>query len=178
MTVTQTTQTTQGSQSTVDITPGTWNIDASHTQVEFTARHLMVTKVRGRFSAVTGSITIADDPFESHVEATIGTASVSTGDEKRDGHLKSADFFNVEQYPEITFRSTAVRSVDQDRFEVDGELSILDVTRPVTLDLEYLGTFADPWGGTRAGFSATTEINRKDWGLEWNVALESGGLLV
>src|SRR4051794_11419046 len=123
------------SQSTVDITPGTWNVDASHTQVEFTARHLMVTKVRGRFEAVTGSITIAEDPLESHVEATIQTGSVSTGDEKRDGHLKSADFFNVEQYPEITFRSTAVRPVGNgnDRFEVDGELTILDVTRSVTL---------------------------------------------
>jgi polyisoprenoid-binding protein YceI len=174
MTVTQSTQ----SQSSVDIVPGTWNIDASHTQVEFTARHLMVTKVRGRFSAVTGSITIAEDPFDSHVEAVIETASVSTGDDKRDGHLKSADFFNVEEYPEMKFASTAVRPAGKDRFEVDGELTILDVTRPVTLELEYLGTFADPWGGTRAGFSATTEISRKDWGLEWNVALESGGLLV
>jgi len=178
MTVTQTSQSTQTNQSSVDITPGAWNIDASHTLVEFTARHLMVTKVRGRFSAVTGSITIAEDPFDSHVEAVIETASVSTGDDKRDAHLKSADFFNVEQYPEIKFASTAVRPAGNERYEVDGELTILDVTRPVTLELEYLGTFADPWGGTRAGFSATTEISRKDWGLEWNVALESGGLLV
>src|SRR3954470_23191873 len=102
MTVTQTSQSTQ-SQGSVDIAPGAWNIDASHTQVEFTARHLMVTKVRGRFPAVSGSITIAENPLESHVEATIATASVSTGDDKRDAHLKSADFFNVEQYPEITF---------------------------------------------------------------------------
>ena len=162
----------------VDIIPGTWNIDASHTVVEFTARHLMVTKVRGRFTDVSGTITIADDPLASHVEVSIATASISTGDEKRDEHLKSPDFFDVDQYPQITFRSTAVRPAGADAFEVDGELTIRGVTRAVTLHLEYGGTVVDPWGGTRAGFSATTDVNRKDWGLEWNVALETGGVLV
>src|SRR5437868_4273658 len=132
----------------VDIATGTWTIDPSHTLVEFTARHLMVTKVRGRFPAVDGAITIAENPLDSHVEVTIDVASISTGDEKRDGHLKSADFFDIEKYPTITFRSTAVRPTGKDRFEVDGDLTIREVTRPVTLELEYLGTFADPWGGT------------------------------
>src|SRR4051812_2409530 len=157
----------------IDITPGTWQIDASHTSVEFVARHLMVSKVRGRFDDVSGTVTIAENPLESHVEVEIATASVSTGDEKRDGHLRSADFFDVENNPTITFRSTGVRPAAKGKghYAVDGELTVSGVTRPVTLDLEYEGEAGDPWGGTRIGFSATTEINRKEWGLQWNVAL-------
>lgn len=162
----------------VEVTPGTWQIDPSHTSVEFVARHLMVSKVRGRFTDVNGTVTIAENPLESHVEVEIGTASISTGDEKRDGHLKSADFFDVEQFPTISFRSTAVRPAAKGDFELDGDLTINGVTRPVTLDLEYAGEVSDPWGGTRIGFSASTEVNRKDWGLQWNVALETGGWLV
>jgi polyisoprenoid-binding protein YceI len=162
----------------LEIIPGTWNIDASHTLVEFTARHLMVTKVRGQFPGVTGTVTIAENPLESNVDVTIDVASVTTGDEKRDGHLKSADFFDVENYTTMTFRSTSVKPASKGHYEVEGDLTIHGVTRPVTLDLEYLGTFSDPWGGTRVGFSASTEVSRKEWGLEWNVALETGGVLV
>jgi polyisoprenoid-binding protein YceI len=159
------------------IEPGTWTIDASHSSVGFVARHLMVTKVRGVFGDVEGEITIAPDPFQSSVRATVDAASVSSGDPKRDEHLRSADFFDVEQYPEIEFVSKRVEPRDGG-FVLTGDLTVHGVTREVSWDLEYDGTVQDPWGGTRAGFSATTEVNRKDWGLEWNVALEAGGLLV
>jgi polyisoprenoid-binding protein YceI len=160
------------------IEPGTWVFDASHSSVEFVARHLMVTKVRGRFGNVQGTITIADDPLQSKVEASVETATVESGDAKRDEHLKSADFFDVEQYPTIEFVSTSVRDRGNGHYDLTGNLTVRGVTREVTWDLAYEGTVQDPWGGTRAGFSATTEVNRKDWGLEWNVALEAGGLLV
>jgi polyisoprenoid-binding protein YceI len=159
------------------IEPGTWTIDASHSSVGFVARHLMVTKVRGVFGDVEGEITIAADPFQSSVRATVDAASVSSGDAKRDEHLRSADFFDVEQYPTIEFVSKRVEARDGG-FVLTGDLTVHGVTREVSWDLEYDGTVQDPWGGTRAGFSATTEVNRKDWGLEWNVALEAGGLLV
>ena len=159
------------------IEPGTWTIDASHSSIGFVARHLMVTKVRGVFGEVEGTITIADDPFQSSVTARVATASVSSGDEKRDEHLRSADFFDVEQYPKIEFVSKTVEARGDD-FVLTGDLTVHGVTREVSWDLEFDGVVQDPWGGTRAGFSATTEVNRKDWGLEWNVALEAGGLLV
>ena len=162
----------------VDIQAGTWDIDASHTTVEFVARHLMVTKVRGRFLDVSGEITIAADPLESSVRAQIGTASITTGDDQRDAHLRSPDFFDVEQYPTITFVSTGVRATRGDSFVLVGDLTVRDVTKSVELELEYLGSAQDPWGATKAAFSASTEVNRKDWGLEWNVALETGGFLV
>jgi polyisoprenoid-binding protein YceI len=160
------------------IEPGTWAFDPSHSSVEFSARHLMVSKVRGRFGAVDGTITISENPFESSVRASVDASSIDSGDEKRDAHLRSADFFDVDQYPTLEFVSTGVEDRGDGQFALHGDLSVHGVTRPVTWDLEYDGTAQDPWGGTRAGFSATTEVNRKDWGLEWNVALETGGLLV
>jgi polyisoprenoid-binding protein YceI len=160
-----------------DLTPGTWNLDPSHTTVSFVGRHLMITKVRGRFSAVAGTVTIAEDRLDSKVEATIDMASVDTRDESRDAHLRGEDFFDVETHPTMTFSSTEVRR-DGDDFELVGDLTIKGVTKPVTLALEFDGVSGDPWGGTRAGFTAKGEINRKDWGLEWNVALETGGVLV
>jgi polyisoprenoid-binding protein YceI len=169
--------TTHPGDSRTIIEPGTWAIDASHSSVGFVARHLMVTKVRGVFGDVEGTITIADDPFQSSVRASVDAATVSSGDEKRDAHLRSADFFDVEQYPRIEFVSKKVEARG-DTFALTGDLTVHGVTREVTWDLEYEGTVQDPWGGTRAGFSATIEVNRKDWGLEWNMALEAGGLVV
>lgn len=156
---------------------GTWQLDKSHSSVEFQVRHLMVSKVKGSFEDFDAAIEIGETPEQSSVEATIQLASVNTGDAKRDEHLRSGDFFNVETNPVMTFKSRSVRPAG-DGYQVDGDLAILGVTRPVTLDLEFNGVGPDPWGGTRAGFSASTEISRKDFGLEWNVALETGGVLV
>lgn len=158
--------------------PGEWQLDPVHTSVEFVARHLMVTKVRGRFTGVSGSIHIAEDPADSRVEVTIDPASVESGDEKRDEHLRSPDFFDVGRYPLITFRSTRLEGESPGRFLVHGDLTVHGVTRPVTLEAEYHGWTPDPWGGRRAGFSASTDVNREDFGLTWNVAIESGGFVV
>jgi len=158
--------------------PGDWQIDPVHTSVEFSARHLMVSKVRGKLTDVSGTIHIADDPLGSSVEVEIDPASVETGDEKRDAHLRSPDFFDVERSPKITFRSTRVEGSSPEHFLVTGDLTVHGVTRPVTLDVEYNGVAQDPWGGQRAGFSATTELDREDFGLTWNAALEGGGVLV
>jgi polyisoprenoid-binding protein YceI len=157
---------------------GTYAIDASHTHVGFKARHLVVAKVRGSFSDVAGTVVIAEDPLASSVEVTVGLASVETGDEARDGHLRSADFFDVENNPTMTFRSTGVRQVGDDRYDVDGELTVRGVTRPLTLRATFEGTATDPWGGERAIFSATGKVNREEFGLTWNQALETGGVLV
>ncbi len=157
---------------------GSWALDTTHTDVSFTARHLMVTKVRGRFPLVEGSVTIAENPVESSVVAVLDAAGVDSGEAGRDEHLRNADFFDVEQYPTITFRSTKVEAARGGDYKLTGDLTIKDVTRPVTLELEYLGTIASPFGDQRAGFSASTEISRKDWGLEWNMALEAGGVVV
>jgi len=159
------------------LVPGVWTVDTSHSEVGFTARHLMVSKVRGRFTDYSAAITVAPNVLDSTVQATVQLASVDTRDEKRDGHLKSADFFDVENHPTMSFTSTGIRENGKD-FYLDGDLTIRGTTRPVTFDLEFNGVVAGPWGGSSAGFSAETEINRKDWGLEWNVALESGGVLV
>ncbi|HEX5097612.1 MAG TPA: YceI family protein [Acidimicrobiia bacterium] len=158
--------------------PGTYEIDPSHSQVSFSARHLMVSKVRGSFAVTGGSIVIAEDTEQSHVEATVDAQSVTSGDAKRDEHLRSADFFAVEQYPTISFRSTKLDDHGDGTFTLDGDLTVRDVTHPVRLEGEYLGTETAPWGTTSIGFSAETEVNRKDWGVEWNVALETGGVLV
>ncbi|HEY8093887.1 MAG TPA: YceI family protein [Acidimicrobiales bacterium] len=160
-----------------DLTPGTWNIDPSHTVVGFTARHLMISKVRGRFTSFTGSVTIAEDPLQSTVEATVDLGSVSTGDEARDTHLRSGDFFGVENHPTMTFRSTGIKA-DGDDYLLTGDLTVAGKTRTVDFELELDGVENDPWGGTRAGFTAEAEISRKDWELTWNVALETGGVLV
>src|SRR5690349_1260167 len=158
--------------------PGTWTLDPAHTDVTFTARHLMVTKVRGRFPLAGGSITIAPNPLDSSVEATVDVARVDSGDTGRDEHLRSADFFDAEHHPTVAFRSTKVEDAGDGTYRLTGDLTIKGVTKPVTLDLEYLGTISSPWGDQRAGFSATTEVSRKEWGLEWNVALEAGGVVV
>ncbi len=155
------------------LTAGTWNIDPAHSEVGFTVRHLMVSKVRGKFGGFTGAITVSDDPLASSVEATIDAATISTGEENRDGHLRSPDFFETDAHPTWTFRSTSVEQSGSD-FEVAGDLTIKGVTRPVALDLEFNGVGQDPWGGTRAGFSATTEISRKDFGVTFEMPTEGG----
>ena len=156
-----------------DLKPGIWNVDASHSEVGFIARHLMVSKVRGQFNDFAAVVTVAQ-PFElSTVEATVQMASVDTNSTDRDTHVKSADFFDVENNPAMTFKSTKVSDNT-----LEGVLTIKGVSNPVSFDLEFGGVSADPWGGTRAGFEATTEINRKDFDLSWNVAIEGGGVLV
>ena len=176
-----TSTTTQDLTRTVDgaLVPaaGTWIIDGSHTSAEFVARHLMVTKVRGGFGSVSGTLEVAEDPAESSVEVTIETASVATGDSDRDGHIKSADFFDIENYPEMKFTSAAVRPKGSS-WVLDGDLTIKDTTKPVTLEFDFVGLATDPWGNQKAAFSATTTIDREDWNLNWNVALETGGVLV
>lgn len=159
------------------LTPGTYTIDASHSTVGFTARHLMITKVRGRFEQFSGTVEIAENPLDSKVEATIELASVNTGDTQRDGHLRTPEFFDVDQHPTMTFRSSRVEARGGD-YVLVGDLTIKGVTHPVELVVDFDGTQADPWGGQRAGFSAETEINRRDWGLDFNVTLDNGGLLV
>lgn len=160
-----------------DLTPGTWTVDPSHSTIGFVARHLMVSKVRGHFATFSGTVTIAGDPYDSKVEATVDIASVTTGDDTRDGHLKSADFFDLEKYPNMTLVSTGIEK-DGSGYVLHSDLTINGITKPVDFELEFNGVGADPWGGTRAGFSAEADVNRKDWGLEWNVALEAGGVLV
>ena len=159
------------------LTPGTWNVDASHSTVGFSVRHLMVAKVRGRFTDFSGTITVGDDPLASTLEAVVKTASVDTHDDGRDGHLRGGDFFDVEQFPDMSLASTGI-DADGDDFVLHTQLTIKGVTRAVDFELEFEGVATDPWGNVKAGFSAEAEINRKDWGLEWNVALEAGGVLV
>ena len=160
-----------------DLSPGTWNIDPSHSIVSFVARHLVITKVRGTFGDVSGTVVIADDKLASTVQATVGMASITTGDEGRDGHLKSADFFDVETYPNMTFVSTGIRG-DGAEYVLTGDLTIKGVSKSVELDLEFEGVSPDPWGGTRVGFSAIGEINRRDYGLNFDVKVDTGGALV
>lgn len=157
---------------------GTWTIDPSHTRLGFVARHAMVTKVRGQFDEFSGTLVIdAANPTASTAAVTVQLASVSTGSPDRDGHLLSADFFDVENNKEMTFVSTGVKQ-DGDEFVMTGDLTIKGVTRPVELELEPNGVATDPFGNIRAGFEGETEISRKDFGLTWNVALEAGGVLV
>lgn len=160
----------------------TWTLDGAHSQVEFSVKHMMFTTVRGLFTKVKGTIHLdAETPEESSVEVTIDAASLDTRVEDRDNHLRSGDFFDVETYPTLTFRSRGVEgslSGPGDTFRIVGDLTIRDVTREVTLEARFEGTGADPWGGTRAGFSAETSIDRRDFGLTWNQALETGGVLV
>ena len=160
-----------------DLTPGVWNVDPVHSTVGFVARHLMISKVRGKFGDFSGTVTIADDPLQSSVEAQVDLGSVTTGDEQRDAHLRSADFFDVGNHPHMIFRSTGIKQ-DGDDFILSGDLTVAGKTRSVEFELEFDGVEKDPWGGTRAGFEASTEISRKDWEMTWNVALETGGVLV
>jgi len=157
---------------------GTYAIDESHSHVGFVARHLVVAKSRGEFSSFRGAVTIGDDPLQSSVDVEIDTTSIDTRDAKRDEHLRSADFFAVEQYPTMRYRSTGVRPGAKGSYVVSGELTVKDVTRPVELRVEFDGGVTDPWGGSRAAFSASAEVNREDFGLTWNQALEGGGVLV
>lgn len=157
--------------------PGTWTLDTVHSEIGFSVRHMMVSKVRGRFSKFEGEIVIADDPLESSARASVDMASIDTRAEDRDNHLRSADFFDVETHPTMTYESTGIRR-DGDDFLVDGELTIRGVTRPVTLTVEWGGVHPDPWGGQRLGLSATGRINRKDFGMEFNIPIEGGGFVV
>jgi polyisoprenoid-binding protein YceI len=159
------------------LTTGTWAIDAAHSHVEFTARHLMVSKVRGRFGTFAGQIVVADDPAASSVAVTIDPASVDTNEPKRDEHLRTNDFFAIADHPQWSFTSTAIRA-DGDDWVVTGDLTMRGVTRSVDLEVEFNGVAKDPWGGTRAGFSAQVELSRKDWGIDFNAALETGGVVV
>jgi polyisoprenoid-binding protein YceI len=156
---------------------GTYAIDASHTEVVAIARHLVFTKVRALFPAVSGTVVIADDPTQSSAQIEIDVASVDTRDAGRDEHLRSPDFFDVENHPTITFVGTGVRAAGNG-WVLDGDLTILGNTRPVSLDVDYLGAVTDPWGGQRIAFTASVEVDREEWGLTWNQALETGGVVV
>jgi polyisoprenoid-binding protein YceI len=169
--------------STASVTPvaagtTTWNIDASHSHVEFSVRHLMISTVKGRFGEVSGKV-VADDanPAGAQIEATINVASIDTREAQRDAHLRSADFFDAENFPTLTFRSTRIEKAG-DELKVTGDLTIRGTTREVVLDVTSEGRVKDPWGGERAGYSATTKIKRSDFGLTWNMALETGGVVV
>ncbi|WP_214415598.1 YceI family protein [Sphaerisporangium fuscum] len=159
-------------------TTGTFDLDVAHTRIGFVAKHMMVSKVRGYFGDFSGSVTIAENPLESSAEVTIKTASIETGNLDRDNHLKGDDFLSAEKFPEITFRSTKVVSHSGDELVVLGDLTIRDVTKEVTLKVEYGGAGTNPWGAELFGYSIETEIDREEFGLTWNVALETGGVLV
>jgi polyisoprenoid-binding protein YceI len=163
----------------IDIpTPGTYELDPNHLRVGFHARHMMVAKVRGSFNEASGAIVVAEDPADSTVSATIQTGSLSSGVEQRDVHLRSGDFLDAEKYPTIEFRTTGLKVHSGDKFTLNGELTIKDVTRPVELDVEFEGISQSPYGQEVIGFSATTEIDRDDFGITWNMAVEGGGVLV
>ena len=156
---------------------GTFEIDPAHTSVSFTVRHMMLAKVRGHFNVISGTIRVEDDPTKSWVKVVIDATSLDTRDPNRDAHVKSPDFLDVEKYPTIEYTSTAVRQ-EGDGWKVDGDLTVHGVTKPVTLDLEPTGLSKDPWGNSRTGFEATTELSRADFGLQWNQALETGGVVI
>ena len=160
----------------------TWNLDPAHSTVEFVVKHMMITKVRGRFATVNGTIEVDEaEPSSSRVEVEIDASSIDTRQEDRDTHLRSEDFLNVEEYPTLTFRSKRVEGAtfeEDNEFKVVGDLTIRGTTKEVTLDAVYEGSGQDPWGGQRMAFSADTEIDRREFGLEWNQALETGGILV
>jgi polyisoprenoid-binding protein YceI len=157
----------------------TWNIDLSHSAVNFTVRHMVVSKVRGAFNRWQGALQFdAENPERSNVSVQIEADSIDTREPKRDAHLRSADFFDVEKYPTLSFESTNVEQVTDKSYRVTGQLTIHGVTREVVLDTENLGGGKDPWGNERIAFEASTSINRKDFGLSWNQALETGGVLV
>ena len=162
----------------IDDITGDYTLDVSHSRLGFVARHAMVTKVRGQFGAFTGTARIDEaNPAASKVDLSIDVTSIETGSGDRDGHLKSADFFDAEQFPTITFTSTDVKRDGSD-WTITGDLTIKDATLPVTIEFEHTGSARDPFGNLRVGFEGETTINRKDWGLTWNAALETGGVLV
>ncbi len=156
-----------------------WDFDLSHSSINFHVRHLMVSKVHGRFTSWSGTLVLDDqDLTRSRVDVTIDASSIDTKEEKRDAHLRSPDFLEVDKFPAITFKSTQITRQGDDEYKVVGDLTIHGVTKQVTLEVEGGGRVTDPWGGTRTGFSAKTSISRKEFGLTWNVALEAGGFLV
>ncbi len=157
---------------------GRWQIDPAHSIVKATARHLALTRVEGRFPDLSGTIEVGEAMRDSRVEVTIEAASLTTGNADRDGHLRSADFLDVERFPALRFRSTGVSPSERGHWRVDGELTIRDITRPVVLDMTYAGSGADPWGGTRAAFTASTQLDRRDYEMGWNIGLPGGLLLV
>lgn len=163
----------------LDQLTGDYTIDPSHTRIGFQARHAMVTKVRGQFLDFEGGFHLdPENPEQSSANLTIQAKSLTTGNQDRDQHLHSNDFFAMDEYPEIRFRSSKVEKLDEEKLSLTGDLTIRGVTRPVTVDFEYLGAAVDPWGNLRIGFEGRTTVNRKDWGISWNAALEAGGVLV
>jgi polyisoprenoid-binding protein YceI len=166
-------------QTTTPTLTGDYVIDPTHSRIGFAAKHAMVTTVRGGFSDFTATVHLdAENPENSSATIEIQSASVDTGNADRDAHVRNADFFDVENHPTITFRSTSAKQVSDDEFELTGDLTIKGTTKPVTISFEKTGEATDPWGGSRVGFEGKTRVNRKDWDLTWNVALEAGGLLV
>ena len=159
------------------LTAGTWVIDPSHSEIGFTVRHLM-SKVRGKFEEFEGSVVVADEPTASVATATIQLASINTGTPQRDDHLRSGDFFNAAETPQMTFTTTGLKVEGDDKITAVGDLTIKGVTHPVELDVEYLGAGSDPWGGTRTGFEATTVISRKEWGIDFNIPLDGGKVMI
>ena len=160
-------------------TTSLWQLDATHSTAEFAVRHMMVATVMGTFKSLSGSVELDETRWEgSTIEAEIDATTVDTGVADRDAHLRSADFFDVAQHPKITFRSTAIEPGSEDRGTIRGALTIRGVTRPVALDVTYLGEIRDPWGNRRRGYSAETTLNRKDFGMTWNMVLDAGGVLV
>jgi polyisoprenoid-binding protein YceI len=160
-----------------DLTPGVWSVDPAHSGLNFTVKHLMVSKVRGRFKSFSGTIVIDEDPLKSSVTATAQVASIDTNDDGRDEHLRTGDFFDAGKYPNIELRSTKIEKKGDD-YVLHGDLTIKDVTKNVKFDLEFEGIGKDPWCNVKVGFTAETEINRKDFGLEYNAVLETGGVLI
>lgn len=177
MTTTELSTATRGFRGTILPVPGVWDLDPGHTEVAFTGRHFMLTKVRGHFSGITGTVTVAEDPEASAVEVAIDMATVESGNPTRDDHLRSADLFDVATFPTATFRSTAIEWQGTSG-TMTGDLTVRDVTRPVTFEVTYEGYAKDPWGAHRAVASARTSLNREDFGITWNMALETGGILV
>ena len=159
------------------ITPGLWTLDMSHSEIGFTVRHAGISKVRGRFTDASAEAKIGQSLADASLHATVKTASFESGDANRDGHVKGPDFFDVENFPEMTFRATSVEGDGED-YTLTGDLTIRGVTKPIELEVEFTGVAVDPFGATRAGFSAEAEISRKEFGLTWNAVLETGGLLV
>ncbi len=156
-----------------------WAVDPTHSELQFKVRHLMITNVNGTFGTFKGEVETQDTDFgTAKIDFSAETSTVSTNNAQRDGHLKSADFFDAEKYPDLKFTSTSVTKVDDENYKLTGNLTMLAVTKPVTLAVEYGGTITDPWGNTRAGFTIDGKINRKDFGLSWNATTEAGGLML
>ncbi len=156
-----------------------WQIDHTHTSIEFSVRHMMISKARGQFEKFSGEINIDEDnPERSTVDVSMDAASINTRDAQRDAHLRSPDFLNADLYPSLRFQSTKVETTGKNKARMHGNLTIRDVTRPVAVDVEFVGQSKSPWGTLAYGFTGAAKINRKDWGLVWNVALETGGVLV